>query len=121
MLVAKPLTRRAFWRRLRTLPAKGYKPKLDRDGAIRLRKGRECYCPITAVVHDMTGELFATYRAPQAANAIGLTETDSKTGYTFARHVMLSADNEREYNVYLPTLRRRLLSLLGLEEVGAAP
>jgi hypothetical protein len=81
----------------------------DRDwrigigGAIRCLAGLTCHCPITALVEELTGEVFSVYETHQAISVLGLRNTSS------ARNAVEEAADSRD-----AARRTEILVALGL-------
>lgn len=75
----------------------------DDDVPIRGYKGKLCYCPITAVVHNLTNEFYDIAFPTSAGWQIGLDPRD-------VTKIVYAADGKRNTK-----LRRQLMEALGIE------
>lgn len=92
-----------FYRVLRSLRRKGYKPFFSTWTSIRLQKNGRCFCPITAAYHSRTRIYLSEADVDLAANKLGMRRRDKD-------QVMSHADGRSGIT------RQRVIKALKLEK-----
>ena len=107
------MTRKTFYKKLEKTSyfTTKFNWKLTKKGEIRATKGKskKCYCPITAVCENETGEYYGINNAHLAVAVLDLDSFDED-------YIMSASDNENNEVVTVKRVRDSILRKVGLKE-----